>query len=252
MKKFLLTISSILCALFACFFISCDNSDNNPPKTYTYYGVVQSLDGLDGLYMQVPDFGVCQLPTYEDGKVPNLAIKAGDLLEINFSSEIQVTKSYPAIISTPARSSSVVKRGVVFETTKEEYLLTIDYTQEMKNELLGFDKHIGDVVYFWRYEGVPTENGGVLSAQDYATATIEIITDDKLTLSLSFTQDMQEFFKYYASDDLALKAQKVNGTEQAKFCNFFDLQNELEMADIQRIVKAREVYIKGTTKRYLP
>ena len=247
MKKILSIILSAISAMLGIFLVSCD-STREPQKSYAYYGIVQTLDGYDGLYVNVPDFGICQLPTYEECKTPNVTLKEGDLISLTFNAEIQVTKSYPAIISTPARYVSVYKKDIEFKTTNEKYLLTIDYTEEIKNELLGYNKKVGDFVYFWRYEGVPTNSGGVLSVQDYAMATIERITDDKLTLSLSLTQDMQDFFKYYASDDLTLKAQKVNGSEQAKFCNFFDVQDLLALTDIQRIVKAREVYIGNTTR----
>lgn len=248
MKKFILTILSVICATFGVCFVGCDKNDNNPPKTYSYFGVVQTLEGFEGLYVNVPDFGVCQLPTYEEGKNPNLALKEGDLISMDFGSEIQVTKSYPAIIATPAHSASVYKNDIGFEATNKAYLLTIDYTKEMKDELLFYDKHIGDSVYVWLYEGVPTENGGVLSVQDYATATIEMLSETRLTLSLSLEQDMQDFFKYYASGRLELNGKKTTGGEEMTFCNFFDLQDSLALTDIQRIVKAREVYI-GNTRR---
>ena len=89
MKKVILTILSALCVLFSICFIACDKNDNNPPKTYSYFGVVQTLEGFEGLYVNVPDFGVCQLPTYKEGKNPNLALKEGDLISIDFGSEIQ-------------------------------------------------------------------------------------------------------------------------------------------------------------------
>ena len=235
MKKFILTILSALCVLFSICFIACDKNDNDPPKTYSYFGVVQTLEGFEGLYVNVPDFGVCQLPTYEEGKNPNLALKEGDLISMDFGSEIQVTKSYPAIIATPAHSALVYKNDIGFEATDKAYLLTVDYTKEMKDELLSYDKHIGDSVYFGLYEGVPTENGGVLSVQDYATATIEMLSETRLTLSLSLEQDMQEFFKYYASGRLEFKGEKIVGDEEDVFCNFFDVQSRLELTDFEKV-----------------
>lgn len=220
MKKTLSKILSISCALLSCCVVACDNGENTPPTTYTYYGVVQTLEGFDGLYMQVPDFGICQLPTYEEGKVPNLAIKEGDLLEIKFSSEIQVTKSYPAIISTPARSSCVCENDIGFEVTSEYYLLTLDYTQEIKEVFLFFDLGVGDRIYFWRSEGVPGQASGInpsggatMRMEDYATATIEMITEARLTISLSLEQDMQEFLKYYAQGDLEIQGKSIMDIE---------------------------------------
>ena len=244
MKKFVLTILSALCVLFSICFIACDKNDNDPPKTYSYFGVVQTLDGYDGLYVNVPDFGVCQLPTYEEGKNPNLALKEGDLISMDFGSEIQVTKSYPAIISTPARYVSVYKKDIEFKTTNEKYLLTIDYTEEIENQFLSYDKKVGDFVYFWRSEGVPGKSnglfpsgGGRVRMEDYATAMIEMLSETRLTLSLSLEQDMQGFFKYYAHSDLEIHGKSVidQDGQNELLRNFFDLQADLTADDLEKV-----------------
>ena len=239
MKKILSIILSAISAMLGIFLVSCD-STREPQKSYAYYGIVQTLEGFEGLYVNVPDFGVCQLPTYEEGKNPNLALKEGDLISMDFGSEIQVTKSYPAIIATPARYVSVCKKDIEFKTTNEKYLLTIDYTEEIKNELLGYDKKVGDFVYFWASEGVPMDSapgtaGSRMRVFDYATATIEMLSETRLTLSLSLEQDMQEFFKYYASGRLEFKGEKIVGDEEDVFCNFFDVQSRLELTDFEKV-----------------
>ncbi len=106
MKKIIYTIFSVLCALMSPSFIS-TNIGDEPTKTYTYYGVVQKFEGSEGLYLNIPEFGLCELPIYEDGITPNLAFEEDDLVSIVFSSEIQVTKSYPAIISTPLKNIQI-------------------------------------------------------------------------------------------------------------------------------------------------
>ena len=244
MKKIISTISLVLSALLGVCFISCDNDSKNTPETYVYYGVVQKLEGYDGFYMQVPDFGVCELPTYEEGKVPNLALQEGDLVGLCFSSEAQVTKSYPAIISTPAKSVSVYQKNIGFEVTAEQYLLTLDYTKEIKDELLAFDLVVGDTIYFWRSEGVPGKSSGIapsggatMRMEDYASARIERIEAGRLTLSLSLEEDMQEFLKYYAHGDLEIHGKSlidIDGQNE-RLRNFFEMQATLELTDFEKV-----------------
>ena len=243
MKKILSIILSAVSAVLGIFLASCDNT-REPQKSYAYYGVAQTLDGFEGLYIQIPDFGICELPTYEEGKTPNLTLEEGDLLGFYFYSEVQVTKSYPAIISTPARYVSVYEKNIGFEVTSEQYLLTIDYTKEIKDELLSYDLGVEDTIYFWRSEGVPGKSnglfpsgGGRVRMEDYATATIKMIEGDRLTLGVSLEQDMQEFFKYYAHGDLEIHGKSIADTdgENNRLRNFFEIQDTLELTDFEKV-----------------
>ena len=145
MKKIILTILSALCMLLGVCFVACDEET---AETYVYYGVIQTIEGQEGLYVQIPNIGLCEMPTYENDKVPNIAFREGYLVTFEFSSQIQVTKSNPAIIATPARSASVYKDKVEFEITENSYLLTIKITQQMMEEILACDSKVSDTVWF--------------------------------------------------------------------------------------------------------
>lgn len=241
MKKIITTILSALCLFLGISFASCDGKE--PTSTYTYFGVIQTLDGYDGLYVQVPSFGICELPTYEEGKTPNLALREGSLICMRFSSEIQVAKSYPAIIATPARSVTVEGNNFALQATEDSYLLTLDTTQEIRNQLLAYERGVGDKVWFRTIIGVP----GTLtspSAQkigEYCSATIEKLVGERITLRLPITVDMQYFFKHYISGNLKFKGQSMDGTEEP-FCNFFDVQASLEQSNIEKVVLATSVF----------
>ena len=245
MKKIILTILFSLCVFLGVCFVAC-----NKEETYVYYGVVQTIEGQEGLYMQIPNVGFCEMPTYEKDKEPNIIFNEGYLVTLEFSSEIQVTKSNPAIIATPARSASVYEDKVVFEITENAYLLTIKPTQQMIDEFLACDSKVNDTVWF---QGVLENQAGTTDSPSIETvfeysATVEEIENDKLSVSLSLDSDMQKFFKSYVEGNLKLQGKSPFVLEEG-FCNFLDIQSELQQTDIQKIVRSKTRFKTNTNER---
>ena len=71
----------------------------------TYYGVVQTIELNPGLYVNIKNVGICQIPAYEKEA---LTIKEGDVLVMEFYSEVHIMEMYPAVFSAPADYMAVI------------------------------------------------------------------------------------------------------------------------------------------------
>ena len=113
MRKFFgLLIAVVFCLCFA----GCELGDFSwrvlvppslGPTPITYYGVAQTLEDNDGLFVYIPEIGVCDIPTYER---ETITVQEGDLLLIEFydPEEVQIMERYPAAFSKSADYMAVV------------------------------------------------------------------------------------------------------------------------------------------------
>ena len=77
------------------------------PTPITYYGVAQTMEGSDGLFVYIPEIGVCDIPTYER---ETITVQEGDLLLMEFydPAEVQIMERYPAAFSKSVDYMAVV------------------------------------------------------------------------------------------------------------------------------------------------
>ncbi len=109
MKKLLALLLSILTCF--CFF-GCDGFEvikhvpgSMQPCT-TYYGVAQTIENSDGLFVYIPEIGVCDIPSYKE----QIDIEEGDVLVMVFYTEdVKIMERYPAEFSIPADSMRTVE-----------------------------------------------------------------------------------------------------------------------------------------------
>lgn len=117
MKKIL----SVLLAILTCFcFAGCDAVNKllgdilrwgaTVPPSYspitTYYGVVQTMEENEGLFVYIDGVGLCDIPTYEKDTVE---VAEGDVLVMNFyTDEVAIMECYPARFGSPADYMEVV------------------------------------------------------------------------------------------------------------------------------------------------
>lgn len=106
MKKICVILLAFVCALFA----SCDIFKGYIPpsqgKMTTYYGVVETMEGNEGLFVNIPSVGLCDIPSYEKEQI---TVQEGDLLMMQFSSQdVVILERYPACISTPVHHMEVI------------------------------------------------------------------------------------------------------------------------------------------------
>lgn len=114
MKTFkkLLT-NSLAVLLMLCMGMSitaCDGDIKRGPSTTqpctTYYGVAQTIGDSDGLFVYIPNIGVCDIPTYEK----QITIEEGDVLIMEFyTKEVKIMERYPAEFAIPADSMVAVE-----------------------------------------------------------------------------------------------------------------------------------------------
>lgn len=104
-KLFALLLSVLMCFGFAgcdvlndIFGEAIDGPDSIQPCT-RYYGVAQTMEGNDGLFVYIPNVGVCDIPACEK----QITIEEGDGLIMEFYTEdVQLMEIYPAKFSIPA------------------------------------------------------------------------------------------------------------------------------------------------------
>ena len=192
MKKIkkLLTIG-LAVLLMLCMSVSLVGCDwYNPPKKIVvekYFGIVQRIEGNEELIVYIPEFGVCEIPSYEN----DVTVKENDLICLEFAylefhENLEVKETCPAQFSMSARKCEVRKENVEFEIYGEESIFTIDLTEKFKNELTIYGKDIGDVLYFMGYRGTRVDENGLEESIGepikMARATIVNIGESRLTI----------------------------------------------------------------------
>lgn len=170
MKKIIKLLTIGLAVLLTlCMSVSLVGCDwyNPPQRTVVekYYGIVQreEIDGNEQLLVYIPEFGVCEIPSYPD----EVTVKENDLICLEFAylefrENLEVTETYPAQFSKSARKCEVKKENLEFEIYEDHFIITIDLSEKFNNELLTYEKKVGDIVWFMSTRGRNIdENGNV-------------------------------------------------------------------------------------------
>lgn len=197
MKKI---IALFLIAATALYLFSCNGTDED--KFSCYYGVVTELEGWTEPCVYIPDLGMCEIPSFEEGREEELNLLGGDLIAITFrGDDIAVMESYPARFGARAYSITVHRQGIEFIREGDGYFLTQDLTEELRLALGEHGKGEGDVLYLIEYGGEINESGqGVGYQRLYCTATVESIVDGRITLALDIPAGSGgSFLSVYAS-----------------------------------------------------
>ena len=233
MKRFL---SMILSAVMGVCFVGCDklkNQDQGQEIAATYYGVVQTLDGNEGLFVYIPEVGVCDLPSSD------ITIKEGDLLRMDFDgAEVEFMETHPVKIKTPVKNMTVAMENVELEQDKNEYVLTIDYTQDFKDDVLAREKYVGDTVYFLSSRGLPGTNDvpSVEMIFVYCRATLEsTIGSARLSLRLHLEEpcSIKDFLQGFATRRIRFSGEFETNNEP--LISFFDVRTKLQAEDIIKV-----------------
>ncbi len=237
--KILSCLVAIGCLLFGVCFVGCNQSQaGSLPTTHwkTYCGVVQTLEENEGLYVFIPSVGVCELPSYEEGKQQDIAVKEGDLLRMDFNAkEVTFMERHPVEIKTPVHTLTVQMENVALEQVEKEYSLTFDNTKETEDAFLAYEKAVGDTVYFTGTKFVAgTDSVGVATEiYEYCTATIENLSLRRITLRLHLgIHTMQDFLVRFATRAIRLQAEIA---DERPIQSFFALIEKLQKSDIQKI-----------------
>lgn len=206
-KLFALLLSALMCFCFA----ACDKpKGQHQVFSTTYYGVVQTIENSDGLFVYIPEVGVCDIPSYKDGQQQDITVKEGDLIRMDFDgAEVEFMERYPIEIKTPVKSMTVGMENVALEQDENEYILTIDYTQALKDEFLMYEKDVGDMIYCISYQGMAgtVNRPSMQMIFIYCTAKIEGIANDRLSLLLQLDgKSIQEFLNKVATGKTEIKA----------------------------------------------
>lgn len=185
MKKLLSILLSVLCLFMGICFAGCDSIDKMfvkyvPPSMQpctTYYGVAQTIEDSDGLFVYIPYIGVCDIPSYDQ----QITIEEGDVLIMTFYTEdVQIMELYPAKFAIPADSMAAVefsfsliwgtygissydsKTGRLVKTddvsNKEDYETTHVLTAQEKTEIFKIIEDLPPYIYPDEYN--PTEGKG--------------------------------------------------------------------------------------------
>lgn len=108
MKKLL----AVLLSALMCFcFVGCDSLFvKHVPPSYAprtiYYGVAQTIEENDGLFVYIPELGVCDIPSCDN----QIDIEEGDVLIMEFNTkDVKIMERYPAAFAIPADSMRAVE-----------------------------------------------------------------------------------------------------------------------------------------------
>lgn len=204
MKKVLAVLLSVL----MCFgFSGCDVLNNifnetirvpqsiQPLPCTRYYGVAQTVEENDGLFVYIPNVGVCDIPACEK----QITIEEGDVLIMEFYTEdVQLMEIYPAKFAIPADDILAVEfsfsltwgtfgissydsaTGRLVKTddvsNKEDYQTTHFLTPQEKAEIFRIIEDLSPYTYPDTYN--PTEGKATVPYQDIILS-VEIDGDRK-------------------------------------------------------------------------
>lgn len=209
MKKFLTALLSVLWLGFGVGLAGCDRGQTQV-YSVRYYGVVQTMEEYEGLVVYIPTVGVCEFPSYEDGKQQSVTIQDGDLLCMEFQAEAVVfLERSPVEIKTPVESMTVEMKNVGLSQKENAYIITVAYTQSMEEEFLLYEKGVGDTVYFVGSEGVAgtVSTPSVERVYAYCTEIIENIVSGRVSFCLQLGErTIQEFLYDFAEQRIRLDA----------------------------------------------
>lgn len=200
--KLIAIILANLTMLFGC--ISCENKIED--GSTVYYGFITTMEENDGLYVDIPNHGICQLPSFKNGKVQNLTLKENDFIKMEFSEDsVKFLESHPVQISTPVSNITVINDTTSLKIDGKYHILTIEYTENIKYEIETNNNEVGDTISVWySHSG---DSGYDILEEQYCSATIEEIVENSITLRLEIPENAHDFLGKLAGGSLFIKCQ---------------------------------------------
>lgn len=206
MKKMISLALSV--AMLSLCLAGCDQEGAADEKWTTYCGIVERIEFSEGLFVNIPDVGVSEIPSYEEGRQENLTIREGDVITMTFRGEdIAIMESYPARFSEPVYSIEVCRKNFEFLRDGDGYLLTVDYTEQLHDEFR--EKTRGDTVYLVEIGGTVNDAGCSVGYQRlHCSATIEGIAGSRISFRLGIDPGCaQEFLQKYCMSTIVIMAE---------------------------------------------
>lgn len=219
-KKFF----SIWLAILLMFCMSISFSGCKKPHTNSncsYYGIIQTEEESEKLYVFIPYFGLCIFPEYKggvevvikDGRVYEYPLKHGDVVRLDFG-EInnpafgetmqfdENTGKYYTVFTYSMESVWLYKENVSLEKVDDTWFITMD-----KKDYAYNDEEVctvGEIAELWTAQFLTGEGDGQGSRQD-GIAIIESISDGQITLRLDLDIEIHKFLHYFATGALAFR-----------------------------------------------
>ena len=176
--KRIVCITLLVCSLFAlnsCNIFGGVLWDGHQTADKVFYGVGDHIDELNNTCVLIPGVGHVAMPSLEDGTVPSF--KKGDLIEITFkgvSNDLEMMQCYPARFGGNASEIKVVSANVELGYMEDGgCLITVDRPDSLANVSVGDSLILKTKV----------EESGDFIEKDFASCTVEEITDKKMKIS---------------------------------------------------------------------
>lgn len=208
-KKLLTTFFAVL--LMLCMSVSLSACDEwyNPPKRFvSYYGVVQKFEEGEELCVYIPELGICEIPELPSNQ-GDIFIEDNDLIYLSFLASVSILETYPSQFSEVAQQCEVKKENIELVKNENEYILTIDYTQELKDEFLSQEIGVGAEVDFIGSKGVAgtIATPSMETIYQYCIATVEDIVSQRLSLRLHLgNYTITDFLMQFAESSIRISA----------------------------------------------
>lgn len=188
MKKALFL--TLVIAVFMGSLTSCGGDD------LVYYGVATFSKEHNGLFVNIPSVGLCEIPTAKkisselDGESRD-SVKAGDLIRINFGDikDVAIMECYPARFAKEAEEITVYANNI--ELASEQFGTSTIYYFTQPLSCSAPDAMMGDLVAF-------LEEGDRLE-EAYCYGEVYMINNGKMTLKLELINGITEFLAKYPS-----------------------------------------------------
>ena len=219
MKKMLKWLVTMFCGLLCICFSGCNWQDVGkvfvPPTlapSTDFYGVVRTLEEYGGLVVDIPNTGVCTLPSaveegsnvFKDGFYYKNPLKEGDLIRLRFQgTDIAIAESYPAKICAPYIETWVYRENIGLNYDDGDWMLTMPTADWQDSDKV----EENDVVVMWKALFLTGEGQG---SCECGSAKIESKDAEKLIFRLYPDEGIALFLKYFASGALVFRADLEN------------------------------------------
>lgn len=187
MKKLLFL--TLVIAVFAGSLTSCGGED------LVYYGVVEFSKEHNILLVNIPNVGLCEMPTSDkisselDGASRSV-LEDGDLIRLNFGEvdDVAIMESYPARFAAECEEITICAEGI---DVQFEYMGTTPVCYLTEKTPSGItNARIGDYIAF--YEGGESIENVYCYGEVYMT-----LPDGRIRLKLELVNGISEFLSKY-------------------------------------------------------
>ena len=162
-----------------------------------YYGVVEYSVEANGVFVNIPEIGLCEIPsakviTTENSVASRAEVKKGDVIRLNFGKVdgVEIMECYPARFASECEEISVVAEGVSI-VYPEYNRSVIELTQPISQSLSG--ARTDDLVAFYIGEGEEIEDA-------YCYGTVLPSRQGEITMRIELLYGVGDFLSKYPSE----------------------------------------------------